>query len=575
MSSPWSRSSSVSKADKAGHMLWIGNIPDCAATETNIRDLCSPFGLVLKATVRHKPSKENGSWALVTFAQPLATQRAKEAGLTARDAGGIDIEMRVNFAKLDDPAEWQWMWGDVNRLANYDPSRWSWKATLTKTIAELQSVTEKRPVRLCRKGAHQKMLSSPRAAVEWLETQGGALWQVKQQHDEGLCHVHDTDDVEVRQEAATVAREYAKELQGHRIESRGQLWARFVKLLPKSTKVRSVLLHDESYAEFWAKEQEFARERTLARENPVQLEDNQVTHCMACNESEFWKWPARRELRRHHCHRCGWVVCLACRTDDKGADLMLDLAQEPVPEGRAGVGKVCKLCFQAAHEKMAKAAAAQTALAEAAKAREDWERRWQLAAKMCDLVGTGVQLADDLGINAMLLGEFGPAAQTAFKVIVKALPMAADVCRIGAIPKIPGEIFEQAKPILIEMIKPHAKQALDQFTQPSSSAWTFAAKRQPDFWPELERQLHSITVADLGELRKDPQRFAQTCLLQMLRPHLYEILEPHAKQLLKQLGQDQIQGWQHIRNKLDSCTVEECKTAYANPKVYAQQLVTG
>lgn len=84
---------------------------------------------------------------------------------------------------------------------------------------------------------------------------------------------------------------------------------------------------------------------------------------MACSELKVWKWPAGRECRRHHCHRYGWVVCLACRTETVGYGLTHEMEEWLSPREREPgetEGKVCTHCLH-------KEAELQAALKEARK----------------------------------------------------------------------------------------------------------------------------------------------------------------------------------------------------------------
>jgi CRP-like cAMP-binding protein len=88
--------------DKVRSTVWVGNIPGRYATESRVKQLMGPFGVIQSATVRQKSGK-NKSWAFVTFESPDSATRALEAEIDVygeTDGNGKQLYLKVKEADL-------------------------------------------------------------------------------------------------------------------------------------------------------------------------------------------------------------------------------------------------------------------------------------------------------------------------------------------------------------------------------------------------------------------------------------------------------------------------------------------
>ena len=90
-------------AESAGNgvvnTLWVGNIPHKLAKEgeEGLRRVCEAAGVssVVQVTLRLKPAKKNGSWALLAFDDASELQRASESSLVVDGDDGERVALRV------------------------------------------------------------------------------------------------------------------------------------------------------------------------------------------------------------------------------------------------------------------------------------------------------------------------------------------------------------------------------------------------------------------------------------------------------------------------------------------------
>ena len=100
------QSMELAEAERDSVTLWLGGLPDelLGSEEEEARafvaQLCGQFGAVLAASVRLKPDKPRGSWALVTYEKSGAVQLAVARGITAA-VDGEEVELRVVAADVE------------------------------------------------------------------------------------------------------------------------------------------------------------------------------------------------------------------------------------------------------------------------------------------------------------------------------------------------------------------------------------------------------------------------------------------------------------------------------------------
>eukprot|EP01050_Picozoa_sp_SAG11_P016624 SAG11_NODE_2293_length_3556_cov_4.223315_1_plen_265_part_00 len=83
--------------------LWVGGIPEPAATEEALREAFARFGALESVTVRLKPAAEHGkkkSWAFVTFVEEPAAKAAQRDEVVVQ-AEGENVTLKVRETTLE------------------------------------------------------------------------------------------------------------------------------------------------------------------------------------------------------------------------------------------------------------------------------------------------------------------------------------------------------------------------------------------------------------------------------------------------------------------------------------------
>ncbi len=79
--------------------LWVGDIPHCLAEEgeEGLRRVCDAAGVtgVVQVTLRLKPGKKNGNWALIAFDDASLMQQASRTPLVVVGDDGERVSLRV------------------------------------------------------------------------------------------------------------------------------------------------------------------------------------------------------------------------------------------------------------------------------------------------------------------------------------------------------------------------------------------------------------------------------------------------------------------------------------------------
>ncbi|TYZ60128.1 hypothetical protein PybrP1_005875 [[Pythium] brassicae (nom. inval.)] len=99
--------------------------------------------------------------------------------------------------------------------------------------------------------------------------------------------------------------------------------------------------------------------------------DVSVSACMMCrSEFSFWN-------RKHHCRRCGAVVCYAC-SNNRTKFIYKDIAPDRVAEEEC---RVCDLCIQVIDEKLAEGMSRRFGSGVGVDENSNQNTRWQQAAE--------------------------------------------------------------------------------------------------------------------------------------------------------------------------------------------------
>jgi hypothetical protein len=79
--------------------LWVGDIPHCLADEgeEGLRRVCDAAGVtgVVQVTLRLKPGKKNGNWALIAFDDASLMRRASKTPMVVDGDDGDRVSLRV------------------------------------------------------------------------------------------------------------------------------------------------------------------------------------------------------------------------------------------------------------------------------------------------------------------------------------------------------------------------------------------------------------------------------------------------------------------------------------------------
>lgn len=92
--------------EQPSETLWLGGLPEELLGSNDkeatvfVTELCGQFGEVMAASVRVKPGRSRGSWALVTFRTYEAVQLAVARGVTAA-VDGEEIELKALAADVE------------------------------------------------------------------------------------------------------------------------------------------------------------------------------------------------------------------------------------------------------------------------------------------------------------------------------------------------------------------------------------------------------------------------------------------------------------------------------------------
>ena len=88
--------------------LWVGNIPIQYAEQGKLRSVLKDSGVLnglTRMTVRAKPGKRNGSWALLNFASSDALSAAAAATVTVDGDGGERVALEIKRSEADTELE--------------------------------------------------------------------------------------------------------------------------------------------------------------------------------------------------------------------------------------------------------------------------------------------------------------------------------------------------------------------------------------------------------------------------------------------------------------------------------------
>ena len=88
--------------------LWVGNIPIQYAEQGKLRNVLKDSGALdglTRMTVRAKPGKRNGSWALLNFANSDALSAAAAATVTVDGDGGERVALEIKRSEADTELE--------------------------------------------------------------------------------------------------------------------------------------------------------------------------------------------------------------------------------------------------------------------------------------------------------------------------------------------------------------------------------------------------------------------------------------------------------------------------------------
>ena len=133
-----------------------------------------------------------------------------------------------------------------------------------------------------------------------------------------------------------------------------------------------------------AQEISIEQRSAAARANPRWVPNNEAPNCMICDET-FGMFK-----RKHHCRRCGWMVCEECSKEKLTLNRWLE-SEEPHnlrDDSSGGALRVCDMCYRDAQRDKAAAKAADL-MADLM----DVQQRDEAAAKAADLMA---DLMDDI-----------------------------------------------------------------------------------------------------------------------------------------------------------------------------------
>ena len=109
----------VAHGPKIVGSLWVGNIPINHATNESLKAAWTEAGMsgVEKCTLRVKPEKKNGSWALLGFTDSAMMQAAAKQSIVLNDEEGEPVTLRVEVPSTKEKQ------GSANTIyANHTPT---------------------------------------------------------------------------------------------------------------------------------------------------------------------------------------------------------------------------------------------------------------------------------------------------------------------------------------------------------------------------------------------------------------------------------------------------------------------